>query len=217
MPGTVGAVVVVLGFAGDPLASDSVRHVLERERCQTELPLAGTAVTPGAAARGPAAPPVEAETGTIAIPLPVPSPVLAAVVTGVGIAAVLALLLRRLPAPSALPPPGPSPTRPPGGRPARAAAPDEPDRLARQGRFAEAIHALLLRALADLGDSARPALTSREVLRGSPLAAEARAALGALVSAVEWAHFGARPAGPADYEASLAEYHRLQRAWRRHR
>jgi hypothetical protein len=100
-------------------------------------------------------------------------------------------------------------------RASRKASVDEADRLAREGRFAEAIHALLLRALSDLGRYATtPALTSREVARGAKLAQEARAALGALVAAGEWVHFGGKPAGAAEYEASVASYRRFREAWR---
>ena len=107
-----------------------------------------------------------------------------------------------------------------GGEPIRAGprrALADADGLAREGRFGEAIHALLLRLLAELvhrGESpAAPALTSREVLRGARLGEEARSAMAALVHAAEGVHFGGKRADAAAYEACLAQYQRFRNAW----
>jgi hypothetical protein len=78
----------------------------------------------------------------------------------------------------------------------------DPEALAAQGRFAEAIHALLLRALRGLaralGGFAR-GLTSREILPRAPAGAP-RAALEELVGTVERHEFGAQPLSAADFE-----------------
>lgn len=80
--------------------------------------------------------------------------------------------------------------------------------LAAAGRFAEAIHALLLETLAALSRASRlaPSLTSREILARVTLPARAREALGALVLAVEISRFGGTEAGEADYRACLDRF-----------
>jgi Domain of unknown function (DUF4129) len=92
------------------------------------------------------------------------------------------------------------------------------DELARLGRFAEAIHTLLLRTLQELARQAAlhvaPAETSREILARVPLHADARAALGGLITAVEVTHFGADVAGPDDYERCRHQFHRFATAVR---
>jgi hypothetical protein len=85
------------------------------------------------------------------------------------------------------------------------------DELARRGQFAEAIHTLLLRTLQELVRSAAvrvaPATTSREILARVPLYADARTALGGLITAVEITHFGDEPANAADYERCRQQFH----------
>jgi uncharacterized protein DUF4129 len=82
----------------------------------------------------------------------------------------------------------------------------DPDLLAGEGRFAEAIHALLLRALRGLarsiGGLAR-GLTSREILPRAPAGAP-RAALEELVGTVERHEFAAQPLSAADYQRCRA-------------
>lgn len=83
--------------------------------------------------------------------------------------------------------------------------------LAREGRYEEAIHALLLAAI-EAVRRARPladSLTSREVLRSSELGAGGREALLQLVQAVEVTRFGGRAAGAPEYEACAAAMGRL--------
>jgi len=77
--------------------------------------------------------------------------------------------------------------------------------LAGEGRFAEAIHALLLDTLEALTRAARlaPSLTSREIAARAPLPAGARAALSDLVAAVERSRFGGAPAGEEDFRACV--------------
>jgi hypothetical protein len=92
------------------------------------------------------------------------------------------------------------------------------DELARGGRFAEAIHTLLLRTLQELvhGAAVRvaPATTSREILARVPLLADARAALAGLITAVEVTHFGDAPASDADYERCRQQFHVFATAFR---
>jgi hypothetical protein len=121
------------------------------------------------------------------------------------------ILLRVRPRPHdpALPPPagGVAPSRGPAEPDPRS----EAERLAAQGRWSEALHALLLGALAgvDPAGSLPPSLTSREVVRVAPLPDSAREDLGALVEAVERTHFGTRAATAADYEAAATRAARL--------
>ncbi len=88
---------------------------------------------------------------------------------------------------------------------------DEADRLAREGRFAEALHMLLLDCIAQLRrlkfDAViAPSLTSREVARRLSLPERSAQALTAIVSAVELSHFGGRPAGEDDYRRGREHY-----------
>lgn len=93
---------------------------------------------------------------------------------------------------------------------------DQPDRLAATGRFAEAIHQLLLETLGALSRASRlpPAYTSREILASARLPARARAALSGLVLAVEISRFGGAPAGEEDYRACLRRFHEFLESYR---
>jgi hypothetical protein len=101
--------------------------------------------------------------------------------------------------------------------PTGAAAPETvaaaADELAQQGRFAEAMHALLLHSFAEIrrrrGAAFAPSLTSREILRRVGLSQAAQAALGDIVSRVERSYFGEHPAGPVDYRACRSSFDRL--------
>ena len=97
-------------------------------------------------------------------------------------------------------------TTKPSGLPAAAsaeAAIEAAEALAREGRFVEAMHVLLLKSLADLharlGIQLAESLTSREILRRLPLPEAGRAALRDIVARVEWTYFGENPAEAADY------------------
>jgi hypothetical protein len=83
----------------------------------------------------------------------------------------------------------------------------EAERLARQGRYADAIHALLLSAIEKIraGKPVASSLTSREVLAAAELSAGGRSAFRRLVRSVEITRFGGRPADAAEYEACVAE------------
>jgi hypothetical protein len=89
--------------------------------------------------------------------------------------------------------------------------------LAAAGRFAEAIHSLLLETLAALSRAARlaPSQTSREVLARTPLPGRAREALAGLVSAVEISRFGGAEATEADYRACLERFQAFLETYRR--
>ncbi|MGB8932021.1 MAG: DUF4129 domain-containing protein [Anaeromyxobacteraceae bacterium] len=89
--------------------------------------------------------------------------------------------------------------------------------LAAAGRWAEAIHALLLETLSALARAARitPSLTSREIVERVRLPREAREALSGLVFAVEVSRFGGAAAREDDYRACLARFHAFLESYRR--
>lgn len=97
-----------------------------------------------------------------------------------------------------------------------AAATVAADALAREGRFVEAMHELLLQSLAAIrrwrGAEIADSLTSREILRRVPLSEAARSPLGDLVARVEWSYFGRHPAGPAEYQSCRLSFDRLRAA-----
>jgi hypothetical protein len=88
--------------------------------------------------------------------------------------------------------------------------------LAAAGRYAEAIHALLLDTLTALSRAARlaPSLTSREIVARALLAPAAREALASLVAVVEVSHFGGVASGEGDYQACLARFHTFLQTYR---
>jgi hypothetical protein len=89
------------------------------------------------------------------------------------------------------------------GAPADLPAQDA-DELARQGRYAEAIHALLIHSLTLLrrrfSRSMADCLTSREIVASVALPEPARDALDDLVARVELGHFGLYPVLRRDYD-----------------
>ncbi|XYH97568.1 DUF4129 domain-containing protein [Sorangium sp. So ce1128] len=97
-----------------------------------------------------------------------------------------------------------------GGRPGADASIERAEALALEGRYDEAVHALLLAALGRLdlrGHVAlNPAMTSREILARSRLEGAAREALRELVLAVELSLFGGLGADEGDYERCAAAY-----------
>jgi hypothetical protein len=84
------------------------------------------------------------------------------------------------------------------------------DTLAAQGRFAEAMHVLLLHALAvirrRLDEPFADSMTSREILRSRQLPDGVRAPLREVVGRVEWSYFGEHPAARDDYAACRASF-----------
>jgi hypothetical protein len=96
---------------------------------------------------------------------------------------------------------------------------DDADVLASEGRFADAIHVLLLRTLHELASQSlvrvTPAMTSREVLARVPLLGDARDALAGLVTAVELTWFGDDVPGPGDYARCREQFQIFATAYRR--
>jgi hypothetical protein len=90
--------------------------------------------------------------------------------------------------------------------PAAAAPLDEPEELAAAGRFAEAVHRLLLRVLATLAPTLTPraarGTTSREIVPRVPDPPR-REALRELVDTVERSRFGARPIGAPEWQRGV--------------
>jgi hypothetical protein len=89
----------------------------------------------------------------------------------------------------------------------------EVDGLARAGRYAEAVHALLLLGLfilrRQLGLQLAPSLTSREILHVPALPQLSRQALEVIIAAVELCHFGARPADEALYRRCRERFEQI--------
>ena len=92
------------------------------------------------------------------------------------------------------------------------------DELAAQGRFVEAMHVLLLQALAEirrrLDEEFADSMTSREILRSSQLSDALRRPLREVVARVEWTYFGEHPAARDDYLACRASFGALTQALR---
>jgi hypothetical protein len=90
------------------------------------------------------------------------------------------------------------------------------DDLARQGRFVDAMHVLLLQGLADirrhLDEEFADSLTSREILRSTKLSEVGRGPLRDIITRVEWTYFGKHPAEREDYAACRASFDALARA-----
>jgi hypothetical protein len=88
-------------------------------------------------------------------------------------------------------------------------------RLAAEGRYAEAVHALLLAAIRHFAARTRtaiqPSRTSRELVRTLPLAPDAREAFADLVRTVERSLFGGEPLGAEEYERNLERFQALTR------
>jgi hypothetical protein len=92
---------------------------------------------------------------------------------------------------------------------------DDAARLAAEGRYAEAVHALLIAAIRHFAERSRvavqPSRTSRELVKLLPLGPDARAAFADLVRTVELSLFGGAPVGAEDYERNLERFRALTR------
>jgi hypothetical protein len=90
------------------------------------------------------------------------------------------------------------------------------DQLAAQGRFVEAMHVLLLQALAEirrrLDEEFADSMTSREILRSTQLSDDLRGPLREVVARVEWTYFGEHPAARDDYLACRSSFGALTQA-----
>jgi len=96
----------------------------------------------------------------------------------------------------------------------------EADRLAAEGRYAEAVHVLLFRGVDDIRDQRpelfRRAMTSREIASLSALPARARMHFGAIATVVERSFFGGRAVDAEGWARSRAEYEAFaaRESWR---
>jgi uncharacterized protein DUF4129 len=103
----------------------------------------------------------------------------------------------------------------PTGAAEREPAFEDAARLAGEGRYAEAIHALLLATIRYFAERSRtavpPSRTSRELIRLLPLRADTREAFAELVRDVELSLFGGAPVSSDDYERSLSRFRLLTR------
>lgn len=106
----------------------------------------------------------------------------------------------------------------PDAAPARALL-READALAAEGRFAEAVHLLLLRGVEDITRRrpalARPALTSRDLAAADAIPPAPRGLFAGIAQAVERSLFGGRALGAAEWGEARAAYadFALPRAW----
>jgi hypothetical protein len=97
---------------------------------------------------------------------------------------------------------------------------EEADALAREGRFAEAIHHLLFRSVEDIANRrpalVRPALTSRELAAAPAVPGRARKLFAAIARLVEHSLFGGRPVSEGDWLKAREAYSdfALPAAWR---
>ena len=115
--------------------------------------------------------------------------------------------------PKTVPPPKePAPTRAPLTRPQ-----SEAEHLAKEGRYDEAVHVLLLETLRALTAHTRggvsDALTSREVVREVDMPDAARKALGNLVTTVERSLFGQQSVHQRQYHECLEAFDRFRSAY----
>ena len=98
---------------------------------------------------------------------------------------------------------------------------EEADALAREGRFAEAVHHLLFRSVEDIAgrrpNLVRPALTSREIAAARLIPARAREFFASIARLVERSLFGGRPVAEDDWIEARDAYSNfaLPSAWRR--
>jgi len=120
-------------------------------------------------------------------------------------------LFRRLRArPAAFTPEPAVPAGEAAPRAERVPALDDAERLAAQGRWDEALHALLLQAIravsSRLPAPLPPSSTSRELLRLVPLSEEARQAFAGMVRAVELSLFGGAAVGAEVYQENRERF-----------
>ena len=106
---------------------------------------------------------------------------------------------------------GPPPPPPWALDPERARALlQDADRLAAEGRYAEAAHILLYRSIDDIDErrprAVHPALTARDIARLEFLPAAARTAFTTIAEVVERSFFGGREVGEADFAACRRAY-----------
>ena len=90
---------------------------------------------------------------------------------------------------------------------------EEADRLAAEGRYAEAIHLILYRSVQDIEhaqpDAVRLSLTSREIADSPRLGPRTQTVFAQIARLVERTHFAQKPATQPDYESARAQYEDL--------
>jgi hypothetical protein len=97
---------------------------------------------------------------------------------------------------------------------------EEADALAREGRYADAIHHLLFRSIDDIANRrpalVRPALTSRELAASQGIPERARDLFAGIARLVERSLFGGRAVGEPDWIEAREAYSNfaLPAAWR---
>jgi len=87
---------------------------------------------------------------------------------------------------------------------------DDVDKLAAEGKFAEAVHTLLFRSIQDIErqhpSAVRRSLTSREIGTLPILGSDARVIFRMIAHRVERSFFGAKPLGREDFDVCRAAY-----------
>jgi hypothetical protein len=87
---------------------------------------------------------------------------------------------------------------------------EDADRLAAQGRFAEAVHLLLFRSIEDIDarwpNTVRPALTSRDIASHPRLSDAGRGAFSGIAQVVERSFFGGADVGSGDFQTCRDAY-----------
>ena len=87
---------------------------------------------------------------------------------------------------------------------------EEADALAREGRFAEAVHLLLFRSIEDIQSRVEMgvprSMTAREIGRLGYLPDRARSALGPIIAIVERSFFGGRDVDETGWQSARASY-----------
>jgi hypothetical protein len=90
---------------------------------------------------------------------------------------------------------------------------EDADRLAAQGRFAEAVHLLLKRSVGHIAQARpqwlQPASTAREIAHLPQLPQAARSAFGEIALLVERSRFALRDLGAGDWDSARAAYARF--------
>jgi hypothetical protein len=115
--------------------------------------------------------------------------------------------------------PRPLPAWQPSAQQARLMIADA-DALAAEGRFAEAVHLLLLVCIQEIAERSpgrlAPALTSREIARLPTLSPMAQQIFFEIALVVERSIFGARPLGASDYDQCRTAFERftIPEVWR---
>ncbi len=134
------------------------------------------------------------------------------VVAGMIVYAIVTEILRRLPS-GKREAPAPFVAPEPEFRPAAARALallEEADRLAREGRFGEAVRVLLHRSIDDMErafpSAIMPSMTSREISRLQHLSARGRSTFTKIAQAVEASLFGGRATTAVQYAECRSEY-----------